>query len=280
MPATVANRSTPLLAVVLLGCRPPHAGTAMPPASSPVASMTVRDADGEIVRFDALQRDVTLVSLWASYCGSCEATLPGLEALARRYADDPQVAIVAIGVDDRELVGQAQAHLGERAPSLAGYYAEKPEMISAILPRKADGSPVVGVPSTLVIDRAGRIHAVQPGEDADAQVELIEQARRGELTPLAPEQPDPFMMRVRRVAAGVEIRVLRLPSHRDRAAAAILEVALAFGATDTPELRREIEAALDGGTLLVPARPPGASRCVGGRAPEALASPCAAVAPG
>jgi len=46
-----------------------------------------------------LQRDVTVVVFWATWCGPCRQELPLVEALHQKYKDDPQVRVVAVSVD-------------------------------------------------------------------------------------------------------------------------------------------------------------------------------------
>jgi thiol-disulfide isomerase/thioredoxin len=112
-------------------------------------------------RLAELQRDVTVVAFWATWCGPCREELPKLEALHQRYKDDPKVRVVAVSVDR---AGKAAA-----AKKLAA-------QSGLTLPQLVDGSALyfkllggndTDVPRLAVVDRT--LRGVESlGSDADA----------------------------------------------------------------------------------------------------------------
>ena len=111
--------------------------------------------DGLPTRLDAFRGKVAVVNLWAMWCAPCKLEMPTLAALARSYADNPDVAVVVINVDVGDLT-PARAFLADNAP-LAFYSDPKFQM-----PFEFGGKG--GMPQTAIIDRQGRVRALMTGE--------------------------------------------------------------------------------------------------------------------
>jgi thiol-disulfide isomerase/thioredoxin len=252
-------------AALLCGaCRSAASAPAEPNAAQPsaTAAMTVVDGAGAVVPFDAVRKRVTVVSLWATYCAACTSKLGVLEALARRYAEDRDVAILAVNLDVPETVEGARDVIARRAPSVPSYYAPALETIAPILPRNARGELTPAVPATVVIDEAGRMHAVAPAGESGGDVEreyarLVELARRGELPPRAhPVRDDPVALQVQTVGGALHIAVLQGARRPDVTVDAIVLLAEGFGVADarSSRMRTRIEEQLAAGetTIVLP----------------------------
>jgi len=122
---------------------------------------TPGDVTGKLLdgsRFD-LSRwhgKVVVVNFWGSWCAECHAEA---QALQQVYSDDAAKGVEFLGVDIRDDVPSAVAFehkYGVTYPSL-----DDPDNVAALQFR---GVPPNATPTTLVLDRQGRIAARQSGE--------------------------------------------------------------------------------------------------------------------
>lgn len=99
--------------------------------------------DGRPVDFAIFRDRVLVLNLWSTTCGPCVWEMPSLDRLARALADtDIEVACVS-----REPMETVRSFAEKRSLDLPLYVVD--EWPDAIRPR--------GVPTTLVVDRTGRI---------------------------------------------------------------------------------------------------------------------------
>jgi thiol-disulfide isomerase/thioredoxin len=119
------------------------------PAPAPDTPFT--DAAGKTHTLAEFKGKVVVVNLWATWCGPCVAEMPTLARLSAAEAAKP-VAVVPISLDRVEDRANAIDFLGKRPP-LAFYAEPKYALAFAFKP------PVEGLPTTLLIDPAGRVRA-------------------------------------------------------------------------------------------------------------------------
>jgi len=96
---------------------------------------------------------IRVVDFWATWCPPCRMAIPGLNELYRKYKDQG-VSVIGISVDEnpKALVGfDREAHI-EYASLLTSEQAEK-----------AFGD-IVGLPTTFVVDRQGKVYKSYVGE--------------------------------------------------------------------------------------------------------------------
>ncbi|MGH6959882.1 MAG: TlpA family protein disulfide reductase, partial [Dongiaceae bacterium] len=131
---------------------PPLAGTvadftvSMPPRPAPASAF--QDAQGREIRLADFAGRVVLVNLWATRCAPCVDELPALDRLqAELGGDDFMVLALSLDHLGSEVVPPFLAKLGIEHP---GIYLD---------PQRAIGRElgVEGLPTTLLLDRQGRI---------------------------------------------------------------------------------------------------------------------------
>jgi thiol-disulfide isomerase/thioredoxin len=118
-------------------------------------------AGDSLVLSDVLGHGIVAVNVWASWCSPCRQEMPRLERAARM--------IRVVGIDERDHSGSARAFVASRGvtyPSLS----DPDGRLLASLPML----PQTGVPSTLFLDRRGRVAARVVGPvDNDALRRIV-----------------------------------------------------------------------------------------------------------
>lgn len=117
--------------------------------------------DGTELDLADLVGSVVVLNNWASWCAPCRDEMPQLVALAQA---DPRVKVVGLNVrDDADAARAFATELGAAFPSVA-------DPQGALL-RTIPGVPPAALPSTVVIDPAGRIAARVIGPTSLAQLQ-------------------------------------------------------------------------------------------------------------
>ena len=108
----------------------------------------------------------TVVNLWASWCGPCKEEMPAVQRFAKA---NPGVRVVGIAIDD--------------APDAAREFARE---VGVTFPlgvdeddAVGDGYGVSGLPTTLVLDRQGRLAATWAGPVTEAELERLTSSLAG-----------------------------------------------------------------------------------------------------
>ena len=157
---------------VLAGCgrdAPPSAlvGTTVfaPDEREPLPPVSGPTTEGGTLSVSDLRGKVVVLNSWASWCAPCRDEVPVFVAIAEQ-SDAAQVAVIGLGVSDDPAAAAAfEQDLGMTYPSIID-----PEgSILATIP----GVPPTAIPSTVVIDRDGRIAARIIGEADQKELSSI-----------------------------------------------------------------------------------------------------------
>jgi thiol-disulfide isomerase/thioredoxin len=178
------------------------------PAASrdPGPAPAIRGPDGQIALYTmsgqpttlaAHGAKVTVIALWATFCGPCLEELPHVDALYRKYRGRPDVSVIAINLDDttdpamRAHVARLLHRMSIQMPSLLGGLP----VMERLTVRDDAGEPKLALPLLAVVDAAFRIHrrfGFMRGQSRDQYLSekaaLVESALRGEepVNPLPP----------------------------------------------------------------------------------------------
>ena len=137
---------------------PAAAGQAAQPAAAgnanyqPAPDVELKTLDGQPLRLSDLRGQVVLLNFWATWCVPCRAEIPELNAM------------------QRDLAGRGFTVLGVTTDDTAGlvreFQKDVPQEYRVALGEKGAASQyaVVGLPTTFVIDREGRIRQKIVGE--------------------------------------------------------------------------------------------------------------------
>jgi thiol-disulfide isomerase/thioredoxin len=134
----------------------------------PAPDLTGRTLDGDTFALADHRGDVVVMNVWASWCAPCRAEAPDLQAVADELADE---GVQFVGLNTRDSAAPAQAFVdrfGMGYPNVVDTDGSLQLLFHETLPPAA-------IPSTLVIDREGRVAARAIGEvDRSRLLGLVE----------------------------------------------------------------------------------------------------------
>jgi thiol-disulfide isomerase/thioredoxin len=130
--------------------------------------LTPVDETGYRKAIEARRGSVVLADFWATWCEPCRDEMPGLVALAKKYAGRG-VVLVTVSADEPEQAGAALAFLKQTGGPLPAYIkrAKSDEDFINSVDRAWSGA----LPALFVYDRQGRRAASFIGETEIRNVE-------------------------------------------------------------------------------------------------------------
>ena len=135
-------------------------------ARHPAPVLTGKTFDGSPISLPAVGAGkVVLLNVWASWCGPCREESPMLGASAKTYAAQ---GVVFVGIDEQDTSSAGRAF----ATSAGMTYPNFVDPDGALL-GKLKMLPQMGIPSTLMLDKHGRIAARVIGPSNAAELKQV-----------------------------------------------------------------------------------------------------------
>ncbi len=153
-------------AALAFGTLSPLAAGAAPAPNSRAPDFTLHAADGRNVRLDELRGQVVLVNFWATWCGPCREEMPRLNQLYEKFHKSGFV-LLGVNIDDDPNTALTTANkLGVSFPVLL----DTDKKVSKLYDLST-------MPSTVVIDRDGKVRFLHRGYREGVEAEYDQQIR-------------------------------------------------------------------------------------------------------
>jgi len=155
------NRIVAIAAALALAL-PAFAG----PAGSPAPQFTLAARSGEDVSLAQYKGRVVMLNFWASWCGPCRQEMPLLESVYKKYG---KMGFTLLGVN-LEPDSQAANEWLKQTPVSFPILYDKDSKVSKLY-------DVAGMPSTVIIDRSGKLRMLHRGYKPGDENEYLDSIR-------------------------------------------------------------------------------------------------------
>ncbi len=128
----------------------------------------LRNLKGEEVSLEGLRGKVLILDFWATWCGPCKASFPGMQTAVNKYADRKDVEFLFIDTWENS---------EDKAKSAGDFIASKSYTFNVLLDLENEVVAkfgVSGIPTKFVVDRNGKIRFKSVGFNGNDQ-ELVDE---------------------------------------------------------------------------------------------------------
>ncbi|HEY4750461.1 MAG TPA: TlpA disulfide reductase family protein [Steroidobacteraceae bacterium] len=136
------------------------------PNAAPAPPFTLSARGGKDVSLAQYQGQVVMINFWASWCGPCRQEMPLLESIYKKYN---KLGFTLLGVNV-EPDSQAADDWLKATPVSFPILYDKDSKVSKLY-------EVAGMPSTVIIDRSGKLRVLHRGYKPGDENEYLDSIR-------------------------------------------------------------------------------------------------------
>jgi peroxiredoxin len=136
------------------------------PTGAPAPQFTLAARSGSNVSLAQFKGQVVMLNFWASWCGPCRQEMPLLESIYKKYN---KLGFTLIGVNVEPDSNAANEWLKQTPVSFPILY-DKDSRVSRMY-------DVAGMPSTVIIDRSGKVRVLHRGYKPGDENEYLDRVR-------------------------------------------------------------------------------------------------------
>jgi len=160
--------------------------------NQPAPAFTLRDLDGSAVSLADLKGKTVIVDFWATWCGPCKASFPGMQLAVNKYKDDPNVKFLFVDTWENgdNYVDGVKKFIADNKYTFHVLIDEK--NAEGKQAKVVSAYEVTGIPTKFIIDKNGNIRFKYIGYSGSADkildevTDMIDMARNPDAVAVVP----------------------------------------------------------------------------------------------